>query len=1193
MKQAYRYLAKLLALASLSVLVFSLSGWAQQSTATIVGTATDPSGAAIPNATVTVTSPNTGFKLVLTTNSAGAYTAPGLNPGPYDVTVEARGFQKVLQTGVILTVGQTQRVNVELKVGLVTQQVTVQGNVPQVQTENASVSSAIVGKQVQNLELNGRNVYSLMALVPGAAVSGSWGNGGLLLGHSGAAANVSFNGSRTVFGNIELDGGNNSDEAGGTNGGDVTPSVDMIQEFRISTSNYGADVGQQAGAIVEFVTKSGTNDFHGDLHEFLRNDALDANDWFLNRQINPPGGHAPKTPLKWNTFGGTFGGPFYIPGHYQKGKTYFFFSQQFARYRQGSVLENFTPSLRMRSGDFSECNPNSPNANALIISQGCILPTDPTTGNPFTGDIVPIDSNATALLNAYVPLPNSGVDDFVASKSVPHNYRQWSIRVDQTISDKARMFVRWTHDYDDQVVSPSLWSGGSFGSTATDQLTPATSAVMHFTYLFKPTLMSEVIMGYANDPHYYEPLAGPASPAGSVDKPTSWNMQSLIAANQSNPLLPGVNVSGGLPGGFYESSLIYPYLNANPVYTFKNNNVWTKGSHTYKFGFFYEWMQKNETFGVGGATPQGELSFSSGSAVTTGNGLADMYLGRVSQYSEASAVINGTPVGGYAKGHWRSVLFEPYFQSDWKVSRRLTLNMGIRYYLFTPRRNFAHPVNQDSIFIPSQYNPAVAAQLDANGNLVVNPATGNVQTYQTYGNGLWQCGSGNVPSGCQASTYNTFGPRFGFAYDLLGDGKTVVRGGYGVYYGYGVNSGGEQLEANPPATFAPTAYNVVGYNNIVPGPFGPASIGTVPPRLLNAQTMQYNLTIEREFAGQNLLSVAYVGNLGRHLFRSRELNFVPYGATTKNVPALAGTTGCDASGNCDVQSILINNLQSNIFFTPYRGYGTISSLDPSAISNYNALQISFRHPFGHGLTAQIAYTYSHALDDSSGQDGQAPSIDPGNLSRWYSTSNYNRRQVLVANYIYNLPFFKNLSNSFLKQVLGGWSVSGITTFTTGNPIDFGCGVSGFSSGMGEGYRCNTVGNLQVVKGTTNDPQFGSTPTWFNPAVTTQPVMSQLYSNGEAGMFGYMGRNLLTGPGQNNTDFGLLKDFEFPWFGSEHSTLQFRADTFNTFNHPQWRGVHAGCSGSIGFGQPCTQTGNGEVSAAYNPRLVQFGLKFSF
>jgi len=1190
MKQEYRFMTSLFALVALSVLVFSLSGWAQQSSATIVGTVTDPSGAAIPNVKVTVANQNTGFKRVLVSNSVGAYTIAGLVPGTYNVTAEASGFQRLVQAGINLTVGQTQRVDLQMKVGQATQQVTVQANVPHVQTENASVSTAIVGKQIQDLETNGRNVLLLTTLVPGAAPVGSYGNGGVHLGHGGATAGVSFNGVRSQYGNLEIDGGNNSDEGSGANGGDITPSLSMIQEFRISTSNYGADQGQHAGAIIELVTKSGTNQFHGDLHEFLRNDALDANDWFLNRQINPPGGHAPKTPLKWNTFGGTLGGPFYIPGHYKKGKTYFFYSQQFARYRQGSVISGFVPSNRMRSGDFSECDPNSPNANSLIISQGCTLPINPTTGNLFPGDIVPVNQNATDLLNGFVPLPNNGVDGYVSSLSAPENYRQESIRVDQNISNKASMFVRWTHDYDDNHIVPSLWSGSSYDTTATSQLTTATSAVLHFTYMFKSNLMSEFIMGYADDPHTYLPLAGPGSPAGSVLRPSSFQMNSIFPGNQTNTLLPGISVSGGLPGSFYVDSANYPYINANPVYTWKDNTVWTHGKQTYKFGFFLERYQKNETFG---SPVQGELSFDSGSAVTTGNGLADMYLGRIAQYTEGSAQVNGVAVGGYNKGHWRATMFEPYFEDDWKVNRKLTVNMGLRYYLFVPIHDVTHPTI-DSYFDPTLYNPAAEALLSPSGNLVVSPATGNIATFENYGNGLVQCGVGSINAGCVKRSYGTFGPRFSFAYDPWGNGKTVVRAGYGIYYEYGNGNEAntEGLEGNPPSALSPSGFNIVGYNNIVPGAVGPPSIATLPPRIQYPQVQQFNFTVEHQFAGNNLLSVGWVGNLGRHLFRRRDMNQVPLGVSTLSVPALAGTTGCDSSGNCDVQNILINGDHPTIFFSPYRGYNAITSFENTAVSNYNSLQVSFRHPFGHGFTAQIAYTYAHALDNST-NSSTSTGIDSTDLSRFYGTSDYNRTQVFVANYVYNLPFFKNSTNPFAKQVLGGWSLSGITTFFSGSPVNFNCGVSGFSTGIGRSYRCNTVGNLQIQKGTINDPQFGPTPGWFNPAVITQPLMSQLYSNGEPGMFGYMGRNVLTGPGRNNTDFALLKNFQLPWFGSENSSLQFRASMFNVFNHPQFRGIHAGCSSSIGFGQPCTQTGNGEVSAAYNPRLMQLGMRFTF
>ncbi len=268
---------------------------------------------------------------------------------------------------------------------------------------------------------------------------------------------------------------------------------------------------------------------------------------------------------------------------------------------------------------------------------------------------------------------------------------------------------------------------------------------------------------------------------------------------------------------------------------------------------------------------------------------------------------------------------------------------------------------------------------------------------------------------------------------------------------------------------------------------------------------------------------------------------------------------CDAAGNCDVQRILMNTQQPGIFFKTYRGYGSITDKQNTAVSSYNALQANFRHTTGYGLTFQAVYTWSHMIDDSTSTYFSTGVDDNYNLSRWKGTSNLNRSQVMVMNYIYNLPFFKTSSYAVARQALGGWQVSGITSFYSGEPVDFGCGVNGFATGIGTGVRCNTVGALKIQKGTVNDPQFGPVPTWFNPTVITQPLASQLEANGQAGMFGYMGRNALTGPGRNNWDLALHKDFKLPWFRNENSTLQVRLDTFNTFNHPQWKSINAGCS----------------------------------
>jgi hypothetical protein len=1167
----------------------------------------DSSGALVPRARVSVSNPAKGFVRDVASDSAGEYTAAKIPIGNYVITAEASGFEKLVQSGIELTAGQTQRVDLTLTVGSVTQVVQVSGNVARVETESAAISDVVTSKQIQNLNLNGLNFAALTFLAPGSVQNNGYSP--MQMGHTSAEIGVTFNGGRAEYGNLEYDGGANSAEGSTSMGGVVVPALDSIAEFRVNTSNYGADVGQHAGALVEVVTKGGTRDFHGDAYEFVRNDAMDANDWFINQQIAPPGGNAPKTPLKWNTFGFTLGGPFYIPNHYNtsKSKTFFFWSEEWARYRQGQVTRGIVPTPLMGEGDFSQCDPASANYSAYISGQGCTLPTV----NGQTVDSVPVNPNAAAMLNGFVPLPNNGIDGYVAAKSEPTNFSDTVIRVDQNISNKASLFVRYTKDSWGTTTVPALWSGSSYDTTATDFKVPTDQATIHFAYNISPTIMNEIIVSYNNCPHNIMPEAGPGSPARSIDKPSTWTAGTFFAANAANPFLPAVSVSGGIPfGSFYENSYTDAYGNYDeePIFTLKDNAAWTVGKHTVKVGFYAERFYSTQN---GGSNPAGTYSFATGSANSTGNSLADMYLGRIATYTEGTKTVDGVPVGGFSRGHYRATYFEPYIQDDWKVSRRLTLNFGVRYYLLTDMYDDGKPT-VDSNFMPSLYNPTVAAVLGANGFLYPNSATGQVYEYTMFGNGLVECGSGGIPKGCvKSSNWPNLGPRFGFAFDPTGSGKTAIRGAYGIYYepgnGNEANAMGVFETPNPPVTLAPAAYNIIGYQNLVPGAYGPANIASLPYNFKYPSIQQFNLDVQHEFRGNNLLTVAYVGSLGRHLGTARNQNQIPVGTQTKNVPTLAGFTApdklnpsnttpmCDAVGNCDVQRILINTAEPSVYFVPYQDYGTINQLQYSAVSNYNALQANFRHTTGYGLTLQTSYTWSHAIDNASDVFLETSmSVDDNNdLSRWKATSDNNRTQVLMINYIYDLPFFKNTSNGFVRQALGGWSVSGITAFFTGSPTDFNCGVSGFATGIGTSARCNTVGPLKIQKGVVNDPQFGPMVTWFNPSAITQPLASQLYANNEPGMFGYMGRNVLTGPGRNNWDLALHKDFRVPWFKSEHSTLQFRLETFNTFNHPQWQYANAGCAGTIGFGQPCTQVGNAEVNSAWAPRNVQLGMKFMF
>lgn len=1159
--------------------------------ATIVGNVTDPTGAVIPGASITILNPAKGLTGRYVTNSAGAYTAANLPIGEYTVTAEAAGFQKLLRSGITLNADQTLRVDLTMRVGQTTQEITVHGNLPRVETENGTISTVITESQVSQLSIQARNFTNLALLVPGAAPLG----GGFDPNTIGdfQTATLPINGVPGNMNNWEVDGTNNVDQGSGSDSLQVFPSLDSIAEFRILTSNYSAEYAKSGGGIIEVVTKSGTGQFHGSAFEFLRNDKLDANDWFINRTIAPPGGNAPKTPVKRNDWGFTLGGPVYIPGHYNtnKDKTFFFVSEEWRRHREGTVIDTGTPSVRMRGGDFSECDPASGNYN-VVVASGCVLPVDPTTGNPFPNDIVPIDPVSKTLLDGLIPLPNNGLIHYTKPVSNPTNFREDMFRIDHNINDKTRIFFRYTQDAYEQVFVPTLWSAANFATVKSNASTPGKSAVLHLSQTFRPDLMNEVILSFSTDRNDITALPGIDSPSGTISRPADFGVKTIFPGNANQPLLPGVSVHGGNPFSFSEDTG-YNINFWDPNLSLKDNVVWTHGRHILKTGFFLLRNQISNTVPLGG-TPQGFLQFDSSSSLTTGNALADMYLGRIGDYYELGKTENGQLVGGFGLGHWKSWDVEPYVQDDWRVTPTLTLNLGLRYSYITPFHDYTEPSNE-SIFVPSQYSSANQAQLDAAGNII----QGTGDFWLNFGNGLNACGVGTIPKGCIKLPHNTFSPRFGFSWDPTGSGKTVFRGGYALVYD---SSNSHFTSAgrggNPPVTATLYGFNILGYGNVVPGALGPVSMLNLPLQQALPQIDQFSLGIQHEFPANTILGVSYVGTLGRHLQRARNLNQVPIGVGIQNVPALAGNPGCDVAGNCDVQSILINTTQAPIFFAPYRGYTSINQRESTGVSGYNSLQVNVRHDVGHGLMFQGIYTWSHTIDDliGGGGGGSSNGVNDYDLKRWKGTSSLNQTHVLVLNYVYQLPFFAHSSSAFVRGSLGGWQVSGVTTFSTGPPIDLTCGISGMSSGVGGNVLCNSLGKVGVKKGVTNDPQFGPTPTWFDPGTIGQITIPQLRADNEPGMFGYMGKNPINGPGRNNWDIGLTKNFELPWFYSEHSTLQFRWETFNTFNHPQWSSVNLFCSGATLPGQPCNgpdNIGNGEVSGAHNPRIMQMGLRLVF
>jgi hypothetical protein len=1187
------------------LLSMNLTCFAQETS--IVGTVTDTSGAVVPGAKVTVQNPAKGFMRHLTTNSAGAYVAASVPIGTYVIMVEASGFQRLVRTGILLQVGAVRRVDVQLKVGSLAQQVTVQAAPLHVQTDTPELSSVITGREIANLNLNGRDYLALTLLVPGASPAHNWNPTQAQVANN---INVSFNGDRNRENNVLIDGVPNADE-GTYEDLDTFPSLDSIAEFRVATQQYGAEMGKMGATQIEVATKSGTREFHGDAYDYVRNDAFDANPFFQNRVIAPPGGNAPKTPLQWNDFGYTIGGPFYIPHRYNTGrsKTFFFWSQEWHDFNQGNVFDARVPTSLMRQGDFSQCDSTSADFIPLLFQEGCRLPKlkgkSYDTVQAMPGFSPQAFGNAADLLNAYIPLPNNGLNTYTHSGVNTTRWWQGIVRVDQNISDKTSLYFRGIRESTNFVTL-----GDTYGTLQTPHYYLGLNGVVHLVHTFNPTLMTDAMAGAWNFYQRWTNEASRYSLAGTINKPSNFAMNHIFAVNDANPLLPGVHVAGGLPFFFTANAGPVPYENAAPTYALRDDTTKVIGSQTLKFGFYFEKYDKNMDYQTGPST-QGMLSFGAGGPVSAGNGLANMFLGRIQGYNESVIVRDGVPVPGYGRAYWRMTDFEPYLQDNWRATSKLTLNFGLRYYFWTPQHDIQNPP-VDGNFLPNLYNPALQAQLDANGNLI--PGSG--YNFTEYGNGLVNCGRNGIPAGCTNLSKLNFGPRFGFAYDPFGHGTTVIRGGYGIYYSDTSEAGAEGMGGNPPVALNPTGSNIIGYTNIVPGVLGPFyGFVAIPANETFPSVQQYSLSVQHMFSGRDLLAVAYVGTLGRHNDLLYDMNQVPLGLSTVNVPVLANTSAvnglttnpnpvpmCDAAGNCNVQELLTNGVVPETFFRPYRGYGELDMNPLGANSNYNALQVEFRHAFSHGLTFQTSYTWSHELDETS-SDSSGTGVDDSHLSRWYGTGDLNRNQMLVLNYIYDVPLFTHSGHAPLREALGGWRISGITTFYSGEPVNVSCGISGFNTGIGEGVQCNTVGPVRVKKGVFDDPQFGPTVTWFDPSVVTQPAASQLFANNEPGMFGYMGRNVLTGPGRNNWDLALLKDFKLPWVGGEGSTLQFRVETFNSFNTTQWSGIAAGCNGdpnsdgSPAFGRSCGGTqynlGNGEVTGAYDPRIMQLALKLIF
>jgi len=1092
MKTAVRVIVALVV-----VLGFAGTSRAQTATGQITGTVTDSSGAAMARVKVTVSNQQTGLQRETVTNDQGTFTVPLLPVGLYLVTAEQAGFKLAMRSDVQLNVDQVQRIDLEMAAGNVSERVEVKADAATVDTETSTIGQVISEKQVTDLPLNGRNFLSLLFLGAGAVMTDGE-QGGM---RQGVGSAISIMGARPTSNNFMLDGTANIDTSLGTVA--AVLSIDAIQEFKEQTSTYSAEYGFSSNQI-NIISKSGTNAIHGSAFDFIRNEKLDARNFFDPQD-------SPKPKLDQKQPGFVVGGPIF------KNKTFFLVNYEGVRIERGASSFENVPTPDQLAGHFS----------TTII--------DPTTGQPFPNNTIPqsrYSSLARLAVAKFVPAPNSSATqgNYQVVRTLPQNQDQYTIRVDHNLGHFGTVFGRFTKTTFNNVATGSV---SDLGDVAFQQ--DSTNWQLSHTWVVRSNLVNNFRLGRVKATAN-QGASIAADPADISALGLTGVFTDLTDAQRAYPRIDMTNYSQ-LGGGTNVYTVSY-----QPMWDLSDTTTWVKGNHTINAGFnFRDWTLDRDLANefLGAFNFSGDF---------TGNPVADMLLG----YYSGAGAFQPAPFGvaGQAGNprEYHFKYFAPYVQDDWKISSRLTLNAGLRWdYRSTP-----YETNNRMGWLDTT-NP-LGGMCIADQGLVSAGIVGDGSFYR-------YCGRRNPKD----PSLGDFAPRLGFAWLPFSDNRTVVRGGYGVFYDsaegreidgsadiYPYVSRGSYPQSIGQLTPLQTTDSLFPvFSN--PGPVTPAANSFIAVIISenpkDPYVQQWSLGAQRSLTSDTTLELNYVGSKGTNLLMRRNIaQAFPY---TPDQPSVQERK-------------------------PFPNFGVYINSDWSGYSNYNALNAKLEHRARSALVT-LAYTWAKSTDSksaaagigASGFNGWQGFLNNHDPARDHGLSDFDVDHRIVGSFVYNLPFgkgekFATDASGVKNAVVGGWQVNGIYTWQRGFPItvtanDLGGVLDTFGTNRG-----NLVGNPSPSGFNPSIEQ------WFNTAAFAQPVLGQ---------FGTVGRNTMRAPNTNNLDFALFKNFDLP----RSMKIQFRLESFNTFNHPQ-------------FNAPDTSVASprfGVIGSAKPGRINQLGLKFIF